>query len=100
VVLAGRGGGDDRPTPAPGFSPAAAPSRTGPPPWARDEGPRTFAAPEHLDGRSAKDWRKVADKIRKGEYDDALDKLHEFERKHSPSRESAALREWLEQRAD
>ena len=63
---------------------------------ASDTGPRSFAPPSNLDGRGAKDWRKVADKVRKGELGEALHKLYEFEDRHGASPESEALRQWLE----
>ncbi len=96
VVLAGRGDGGDRSS-SPGALPSAGPSWTAPAP---DDQPRSFSPPPDLDGRSAKDWRKVADKVHKGDFGEALDKLREFERKHGASRESAALRQWLERHPD
>jgi serine/threonine protein kinase len=82
------GGEESKPTPAPGAFPSMAP-----PPGQ----PRSFAPPPDLDGRGMKDWGKVADKVHKGEYGEALDKLEDFEERHGASRESAALRQWLEQ---
>jgi serine/threonine protein kinase len=77
--------GDDRP------SPAAGPGWSAPP-----NEPTSFAPPPDLDGRAAKDWRKVADKVHEGKYREAVEKLREFERKHGASAESARLRTWLE----
>jgi eukaryotic-like serine/threonine-protein kinase len=81
------GSGDDKHT---RFNPTASPTRFEP------SEPRTFAAPPIHDGKAAKDWRKVADKLERGELGEALDKLYEFERKHGASAETAELREWLE----
>jgi eukaryotic-like serine/threonine-protein kinase len=59
--------------------------------------PATFASPPGLDGKSAKDWRMIADKVHEGDYGEALHKLRDFERKRGASDESARLRAWLEQ---
>jgi serine/threonine protein kinase len=89
VVIGGRD--KSKPTPSPSSTSGPFPS-VAPPPGE----PRSFAQPPDLDGRGMKDWGKVADKVHKGEYGEALDKLEDFEDKHGASRESAALRTWLE----
>ncbi len=58
--------------------------------------PASFAPPPDMDGRAARDWRKVAEKVHEGDYGEAYDKLRHFERKHGSSQESARLRAWLE----
>jgi serine/threonine protein kinase len=72
------------------FNPTAGPTRFEP------SEPRSFAAPPIHDGKAAKDWKKVADKLQRGELGPALDKLYEFEDRHGVSPETTELREWLE----
>jgi hypothetical protein len=83
-------GGEPRGPGMPSFSPSAAP-------LPRPGEPARFEAPPGLDGKSAKDWRKVAEKVHDGELEEARHKLRDFERKHGTSAESARLRQWLEQ---
>lgn len=95
LAAAERCGRDDSPArPRPAFGPAPAP-----PPVDRDDGPLTFTQPPDLDDKGLRDWAKLADKVNEGDYGEALHKLHDFERKHGASSESAALRAWLEQQA-
>lgn len=61
-----------------------------------EDGARRFDAPADLDGRAARDWRKIADKVHDGDLRGARGKLREFERKHGASPESRALAAWLE----
>jgi serine/threonine protein kinase len=92
LALADRLGGSGEP-PLPGTRPSAGPSRGAP------GGPRTFSSPRNLDGRGGKDWRKVAEKVREGDFDEALHKLEQFEDRHGASPESAELRRWLQSQA-
>jgi hypothetical protein len=85
--IAGHSGGKKEPA---HFNPLAGPSRADP------NEPRTFAAPPFRDGKAAKDWGKIAEKINHGDLDEALHKLRDFERKHGESAESIELRDWLE----
>ena len=92
VAWASSGGdGKDARAPAPFGAPALGVPAPGE--------PATFAAPPRLHGKANKDWRKVAEKVQDGDYEEALDKLHEFERKHGASPESARLGAWLSQQA-
>lgn len=90
LALADRLGGGD--------APRRLPSREDryPPP----DLPMVFDPPPGLDGKGARDWAKIADKVHDGDLGEALHKLHDFERKHGASPESAALRTWLAARAD
>ncbi|HUQ04982.1 MAG TPA: serine/threonine-protein kinase [Kofleriaceae bacterium] len=90
LALADRLGGSGSSAPGPGFLPSVGPARGSP------QGPRSFSPPRNLDGRGAKDWRKVAEKVHEGDYAEALHKLYQFEDRHGASSESAALRGWLE----
>ena len=95
--------GDRSKAPARGIgAPVAAPVE--PPPYEHEPErepepgePMRFEMPPGLDGRGAHEWRKVAEKVNKGEYEDALKKLWEFERRFGGSPESSRLRAWLEE---
>ena len=78
-----------------GASPDVASSRAPGAPSA-DDAPTSFEAPPDLDDKAARDWRKLAEKIERGELRPARDKLREFERKHGVSPQSLRLRTWLE----
>lgn len=60
-----------------------------------DEATR-FDAPLDLDDKAARDWRKLAEKLERGDLRGARDKLREFERKHGVSPQSLRLRAWLD----
>ncbi|MEZ4403874.1 MAG: serine/threonine-protein kinase [Kofleriaceae bacterium] len=74
-----------------GGGPAALPALPG-----AAAAPIRFDAPAGLDGKGAKDWAKIADKVQRGELGEALAKLREFERKRGTSSETTRLRAWLE----
>jgi serine/threonine protein kinase len=88
VLIVIASSGDSAKTPPSGFL-------GGPAPASLDQ-PTSFAPPPDLDERSARDWRKVADKVHEGDLGEAYEKLRHFERKHGSSAESARLRAWLE----
>jgi eukaryotic-like serine/threonine-protein kinase len=68
----------------------------GPRPHGPPGPPLRFDAPPDLDDKGARDWTKIADKIRDNHLHDALRRIRDFERKHGSSAESSRLREWLE----
>ena len=72
-------------------TPSAAPR-----PGDDDDEPVQFDAPLDLDDKAARDWRKLAEKLERGELRAARDKLREFERKHGVSPQSLRLRAWLD----
>jgi hypothetical protein len=52
--------------------------------------------PELPDGKAAKDWRKVVDKLQKHEYGEARRKLAEWERKYGETTETRNLASQLD----
>ncbi|KAB2910536.1 MAG: serine/threonine protein kinase [Kofleriaceae bacterium] len=59
--------------------------------------PQRFDMPRDLDRRGVEEWRKVAEEVNKGKYEDAIRKIWEFEDRFGESPESARLRRFLEQ---
>jgi hypothetical protein len=58
--------------------------------------PQRFDMPRGLDRRGIDEWRKVAEEVNKGKYEDAIKKMWEFEDRFGESPESARLRGFLE----
>jgi hypothetical protein len=54
-------------------------------------------APPDLDGKAARDWNKLVDKLHEQKFDEARAKLDDFERKHGRTAETADLAAQLEQ---
>ena len=52
--------------------------------------------PPFQDGKAAKDWRKVVDKLQKGQYGEARKKLAEWERDHGETTETRNLASQLD----
>jgi serine/threonine-protein kinase len=101
AALAARGGDEDDPAAPPAQvtrTPAATPADATPvAPLEDEEEEDVEELPRaRLDEKGAKDWRKIADQVRKGHYGEALDKLDEFEEKYGRSAESHHLRLQLE----
>ncbi|MBK9035823.1 MAG: serine/threonine protein kinase [Myxococcales bacterium] len=84
---------DDTGGPAAGPAPAAGLAPRG------DDLPVRFDPPADLDDKGARDWSKIADKVRAGDLREALNKLRGFERKRGVSPETLRLRAWLEAHA-
>ncbi len=77
-------------------TPLLAPAGPGNPGANRDPREITARPPQGMDGKSAKDWNKIVDKLYEHRFSEARRKLAEFERKYSETPETKDLREQLD----
>jgi hypothetical protein len=83
------GSGDSRSNSLPSASPIA-PRSSEPPGQIRVD------TPPMRDGKAAKDWRKLVEKLQRGDIGEAREKLDEWERKYGATSETESLRTQLE----